>query len=273
MDPSQKNRQSAQEKFGIEKGYNDIDELFANEQIDAVSICSPNKYHAEHAIQALRNGSHVLCEKPLCMDIKQANALQKEAQKAGTIFMTAFTHRLYKGNQKAKQWMSKIGDPYIIRMRFAHQGPLSGWAMSDWFYNPNEAGGGAMFDMGIHAIDLASFYMGPIKKVNAMVATLEKEISLDDTAIMQFEFEDGSLGTVEVGWTSKQGFFGVEIYGSEAAIVVDFMNHVEFLQGQTSPSGKRTVKKRIIEKPDKGGWDLEWIIRQQSAPVNSRRWV
>lgn len=259
-DPSKENLKTAMEKFSIPNGYASIEEMFEKHELDCVSIGSPNRFHAEHAILALQKGCHVLCEKPLCLTIKETQAIKRAADKAGTVFMTAFTNRLYRGNQKAKKLIEqgKIGKPYMIRIRFAHQGPMSGWAMSDWFYRPEAAGGGALFDMGIHAIDLASHYFGPIKKVNAMVATLEKEIDLDDNAIMQFAFESGALGYVEVGWTSKQGFFGVEIYGSEASIVIDYLGHAAIYTGKTTPSGERKVRARVFEKtPCVGGWDVE----------------
>lgn len=260
VDPSSKNRAMACHKFGVENGYESVKEMFAEEQIDVVSIASPNRFHAEHAVEALNHGCHVLCEKPLALSLKEAQQIEKAAQKAGTIFMVAFSTRFYRGNIKAKQLLEsgKIGTPYMIRIRFAHQGPMPGWAMSDWFYTPAKAGGGALFDMGIHAIDLAAYYFGPIKRVNAMTATLEKEIELEDNAILQFEFKNGQLGYAEVGWSSKQGFAGVEIHGSEAALIVDYVDGLYLLTGKTSPSGKRAVKTKMIDStPLVGGWDVE----------------
>jgi len=263
VDPSPKNQKLAREAFGIETFYKDIETLFKKEEIDVISICSPNRFHAAHIKLALQNGCHILAEKPLCLSLKEASEIEKayqKAQKKGVKFMTGFTQRFFKGNQKARKYIQdgKIGKPYMIRIRFAHEGPMSGWAMSNWFYNADKAGGGALFDMGIHAIDLAAYFMGPVKKVNGMVGTLEKKIKLEDNAIMQYEFETGALGYAEVGWTSKQGFAGIEIYGSDAALVIDYMGGVEYLQGKTHPSGKRTLRKRTIEKdPLQGGWDVE----------------
>lgn len=275
VDPYDKNREAACQKFGVEKGYNTVDELFKNEKIDVVSVTSPNAFHAEHAVAALKNGCHVLCEKPLALSMKEAQRIQKAAQSAGTIFMVAFSNRFYRGNVKAKQWLDsgKIGKPYMIRVRFAHQGPFPGWAMSDWFYTPAKAGGGALFDMGIHVIDLAAYYLGPIRRVNAMTATLEKKIELEDNVILQFEFESGALGYAEAGWTSKQGFAGVEIHGSEAALIVDYVEGAYLLTGKTTPSGERVMKKKMIDStPLVGGWDIEvdhfiQAIRKNEQPA------
>lgn len=260
VDPFPKNLQQACKKFGVEKGYSTVEELFAKEKIDAVSVASPNAFHAAHAVMALKNGCHVLCEKPLALSFQEAQAIRKAAVKAGTIFMVAFSNRFYRGIQKAKQSLDKgkIGQPYMIRIRFAHEGPMSGWAMSDWFYKPSKAGGGALFDMGIHAIDLAAYYFGPIRRVNAMIATIEKDITLEDNAILQFEFENGLLGYAEVGWTSRQGFAGVEIHGSKAALIVDYNDEAYLITGKTSPSGERVMRRKTIDKtPLVGGWDVE----------------
>ncbi|MBN2329117.1 MAG: Gfo/Idh/MocA family oxidoreductase [Candidatus Omnitrophica bacterium] len=260
VDPSPKNRRIACDTFGVEKAYKSVEQLFQKEEIDVVSVASPNVFHADHAVAALNHGCHVLCEKPLALSMKEARAIESAAKKAGTIFMVAFSNRLYRGNIKAKQRLDKgaVGNPYMIRIRFAHQGPMSGWAMSNWFYAPDKAGGGALFDMGIHAIDLAAYYFGPIRRVNAMTATLEKKISLEDVAIMQFEFDNGLLGYAESGWTSKQGFAGVEIHGSEAALIVDYVEGAYLLSGETTPSGKRVMRKKMFDKtPLVGGWDVE----------------
>ncbi len=259
-DPSTKNLKIAKETFKIEKGYRDPLEMLEKEKPDLVSVGSPNIYHAEQAIAALEAGCHVLCEKPLCVSMKEAENIRKAAEQAGTIFMVAFSNRLYRGNIKAKKALDsgKIGESYMIRIRFAHEGPSPGWAMSDWFYSPEKAHGGAMFDMGIHAIDLAAYYLGKIKKVNAMMGTLAKKIKLEDNAILQFGFASGKLGYAEVGWTSKQGFAGVEINGSEGALVVDYTNTARIITGTTSPSGKQVVRSKTIEKnPTEGGWDIE----------------
>ncbi len=259
-DPLKQNLKIAQEKYEIQNGYLDALEMLEKERPDVVSVASPNTYHAEQAIAALKLGCHVLCEKPLCASMKEANAMKKAADKAGTIFMVAFSNRLYKGNIKTKKALEagKIGEPFMIRIRFAHEGPFPGWAMSDWFYNPAKAHGGALFDMGIHAIDLAAFYMGKIVKVNAMIGTLAKEIELEDNAIMQFQFASGKMGYAESGWTSKQGFAGVEIYGSEGALVIDYNGTAQLITGSTTAAGKRTVRRKTIEKnPLEGGWPIE----------------
>ena len=259
-DPSPKNRKSAQEKFKIGKAYTSVEDMLKHESADCISITSPNAFHAEHAVMALKKGLHVLCEKPLCTNKKEITQIMRADKQADVLFMTAFTNRFYKGTQKAKQQIEagKIGKPYMIRVRFAHEGPKD-WMMSKSFFNPAQAVGGALFDMGIHAIDLAQWLYGPIAKVSAITATLQHKIPMEDNVILQFQFQSGALGYAEAGWTSKQGFAGVEIMGSEAGIVVDYnKNTTVRIVGSTDPAGNRKEKRAtLVKNALDGGWPAQ----------------
>ncbi len=259
-EPSKVRRTLAEEKFGVLRTYRSAETMFKKEELDVVSVCSPNAYHAEQAIMALEHGCHVICEKPLCLSMAEARKIRSARDKAGTLFMTAFSNRFYRGTAKAKRILLKgdIGEPFMIRIRFAHGGPQPGWAMSDWFYNPTKAGGGAMLDMGIHAIDLASYYMGRIRSVSASIGTLVKNIKVDDNAVLVLEFQGKRLGYIEAGWTSRPGFIGVEIYGTEGTIISDYVRGMSVLRGRTMPDGTVKTSWRTIDKiPTTGGWDVE----------------
>ncbi len=260
VDPGKKNRELAMKTFNIPNGYTNIEEMLEKEQPDMVSVCSPNRFHADQAIAALKQGCHVLCEKPMCVDKKDIKRIENAVTKSGTIFMMAFTHRTFQGNIKAKKALERgdIGKPFMIRIRFAHGGPDQGWMMSKSFFTPAQSGGGALFDMGIHAIDLASYFFGKIENINAFVDTLVKKIPVEDNAIMQFKFASGTMGYAEAGWTTQQGFAGIELYGDKGCIVIDYNDTAYILTGTTTPSGKRTSRKKLIEKePLKGGWPTQ----------------
>lgn len=274
VDPNKENRDSAKDKFKIPKGYTDAEAMLRAEQPDMVSVCSPNRFHADQAIAALKQGCHVLCEKPMCVDKKDVKRIETAVKKSNSIFMMAFTHRTFQGNIKAKKALDKgdIGKPFMIRVRFAHSGPDQGWMMSQSFFTLAQSGGGALFDMGIHALDLASFFFGKIAKVNGLAATLIKDIPVEDNSLVQFQFESGNLGYVEAGWTTQQGFSGIEIYGDKGCIVIDYNDTAHIITGSTTASGKRTVRKKVIEKePLKGGWPIQMeqfikCVRKNEAP-------
>src|SRR5690349_18376561 len=154
--------------------------MLANEKLDVVSVATPNAFHAEQAIAALNAGCHVLCEKPIATTLPEADAILAAAKRARKKLMIGFSHRMFTGPQMVKELLAKktIGTPFMIRVRFAHGGPYPGWAKNSWFYNKNLSKGGAMLDMGIHAIDLCHWFMGPIKNVSARAATLIKPIEV-----------------------------------------------------------------------------------------------
>lgn len=204
--------------------YRDYRKMIAAEKLDVVSICTPNKFHAEVAIAALEAGADLLLEKPVAMNLKEARAIAQAAKKNKRRVMVGFSHRFNAMNIAAKKALDagKIGEPYMIRVRFAHTGPLNGWAKSDWFFRPALAGGGALMDMAVHAFDIVQWLIGPATSVYAQTATLRHKISLDDNVVTVLEFGKRCLGYIECGWTSPAGFVGIEIMGDKGAICCDY---------------------------------------------------
>ncbi len=264
-DPTLARHKEIEEKFPGVRGYASVNEMLKNEDLDIVSVCTPNKYHAACAIAALEAGCHVLCEKPIAASLQEADRMIAAAKKVRRKFMIGYTNRLYRGPQKCKELLQKktIGKPFMIRVRFAHGGPYPGWAKDKWFYEPDIAAGGAMLDMGIHAIDLALWLFGPIAAVSAKAATLIKKISVDDNALLLLEFKSGALGYIEVGWTSKPGFTGFELYGTEGSLICDYVRGLQLCSGKAS-AGTDSVNEwaMLDDKPTTGGWPIEidyWI--------------
>jgi predicted dehydrogenase len=259
-DPALARHKEIEEKFPSVRGYTLLDEMLAKEKLDVVSVCTPNKYHAACTIAALNAGCHVLCEKPIAASLQEADRMIAAAKLARKKFMIGFSHRLYRGPIKSKQMLQKkaIGKPFMIRVRFAHGGPYPGWAKDKWFYEPDLAAGGALLDMGIHAIDLALWLYGPIAAVSAKAATLIKRIPVDDNAILLLEFASGALGYIEVGWTSKPGFTGFEMYGTEGSLVCDYVRGLQLCSGNASAGTDSVTEwKMIDDKPATGGWSIE----------------
>ena len=241
-------------------GYKDYREMLKKEDLDIVSICTPNKIHAPATIASLKAGCHVLCEKPISTTLKDADRMIQVAKETKKKLMVGFTHRLFTGTTRCKELLTKkaLGKPFMIRVRFAHGGPYPGWAKDKWFYDPELAAGGALLDMGIHAIDQCLWLFGPIVAVTAKAATLVKKIEVDDNAILILEFKNGALGYIEVGWTSKPGFSGLEIYGTEGSLICDYINGLKLVGGTASAGGDGRSDWETLDKdPTKGGWDTE----------------
>lgn len=242
--------------------YPDYATMFAREQPDFVSVCTPNALHATHAVAALESGAHLLLEKPMALSMDEVAAIRAAAARAGKPVMVGFSHRMQRGNRQVAELLrdGAIGEPFMIRVRFAHMGPFPGWAKSDWFYDPALAGGGALLDMGIHAIDICQWLLGPITSVAAQMGTLRKTIAVDDNAVMALEFAGRALGYIEVGWTSRPGFLGVEIYGDEGTIINDYAKGLQLCKGQVSPDHDAPPSytwEMLDEAPTTGGWKVE----------------
>ena len=259
-DPSPARRRELRQAYPELKTYASHEDMLAKEDLDVVSVCSPNALHAAQTIDALQAGCHVLCEKPMATSLRDADRMIAAAKRARRTLMVGFTHRLYRGPRRCREILARgeLGKPFMIRVRFAHEGPYPGWARSKWFYEPELAGGGALLDMGIHAIDLCLWLMGPVAAVRAVTKTLFKRIAVDDNAVAVLEFANGALGYVEVGWTSKPGFAGFEIYGTEGSLICNYLAGLQMISGKASAGTDSHADWRTLDKsPATGGWSIE----------------
>ncbi len=233
----------------FQRTYSDWREMLQKEELDAISICTPNALHKEQAVAAIATGADILLEKPIAISLADARAILRAARSHKARVMVAFSHRFSPHNQRVFQEIhrGRIGRPYMIRVRFAHGGPYPGWAKTDWFYNPRKAGGGAVLDMGIHAFDLARWLIGDVTAVTARTATLRKKIKVDDNAVVVLEFGKTALGYIEVGWASPAGFCGIELMGDRGSIAVDYRaGRATMLAGRVDRDGAPVMRPTVL---------------------------
>lgn len=252
------------ERYGVNDRYSDWRELVAREDIDVVSVCTPNYLHTEQTIAALKAGKHVLCEKPMATSVPDAQAMIRASEESGKKLFVGFTHRFMNHNVKAKEMVDAgiIGEPYIMRIRFSHDGPYKSWsAKTDWFFDPQRAHGGALLDMGIHAIDLMRWFFGEVTAVTATCGTYVKDIAVEDTAVLTLEFGPKKIGYIEVGWSTKPGAIGFELYGTEGTLINDYSTPLRLYleQGQAKVFAVDDYAAGWTEITDcqGGGWDTE----------------
>ena len=226
FNPNVKRAEDMAQQYGG-KVYATEDELFADPEIDAVSICAANYAHAELTIKALRAGKHVLCEKPMAVTLMDCEEMLDEAAKAGKRLLIGQNQRLAQAHTKAKELISsgEIGRVISFRTTFGHGGPET-WSINPgkntWFFDKSRASMGAMADLGIHKTDLLRYLLGEdVFRVTARITTLDKRgpddelIGVDDNAICIYEMTDGTIGTMTASWT----YYGAEdnstvIYGT-----------------------------------------------------------
>jgi predicted dehydrogenase len=185
-------------QFGITRQYTDVEMLLKDGNVDALVVSTPNYLHASQTITALNAGIHVMVEKPMAMNAQEAEEMCKVAEKSEALLMVAHCWRFDPEVLWLKEQSSKLGK--IIRTRGI--GVHTHWGPSGWFTKKEFAGGGAMADMGIHALDTARFLLGDPKPVAvyAKIGTYYKDFDVDDTGIVIVEWDNGATSYFESGW-------------------------------------------------------------------------
>ncbi|EJR41888.1 Gfo/Idh/MocA family protein [Bacillus mycoides] len=223
-DSNKKRAKEVANKYGVNM-YTDYNELINCEELDAVSVCTPNDLHASISIVALQSGIHVLCEKPMATSKKDAEMMIEAAEKSGKKLMIGHNQRFVTSHQKAKQLIGngEIGKIYSFRTAFGHSGPEN-WSVDgkeSWFFKKDEAFLGAMGDLGVHKADLIRYILNEeITEVGAFVETSAKTFSnVDDCAVCMLKSESGIIGTLAASWSyvSKEDNSTI-IYGEKATL-------------------------------------------------------
>lgn len=160
------------ERYGVTHLFTDKEEMLAIPEIDAVSVCTWNSQHAPCAIAALKAGKHVMCEKPMAMNAKEAEEMKKTAEESGKLLMIGFVRRYKESTQVLKEFSENgtIGDIYYTKATYLRRHGNPG----GWFGDKSRSGGGPLIDLGVHVIDMARFVMGNPKPVSAYGVTFNK---------------------------------------------------------------------------------------------------
>ena len=185
-------------KFGIPRRHETVEDLLKAGGAEALVIGTPNFLHAPQAIAALMAGVHVLVEKPMAMNVKEAEKMVEAAQSSGARLLVAHCWRF---DQEVLWLKSQIGElGQIIRTK--GYGVHVNWGPSGWFTQKELAGGGALADMGIHALDTARFLLGDPRPVSvyAKIGTYYKPFNVDDTGVIIVNWDNGAVSYIESGW-------------------------------------------------------------------------
>jgi len=145
-------------KYAVKHVYTDYEEMLQDTNLDAVSVCVWNYDHATVAIKALRAGKHVLCEKPLAINLQEAEEINRVAKQYGKVLMVGFVKRFFKNTMILKDFIDKgdFGDIYFVKGAYTRRFGNPG----GWFADKTRSGGGPLIDLGVHIIDTAMYLMG-----------------------------------------------------------------------------------------------------------------
>jgi predicted dehydrogenase len=228
-------------QFGVPEVSPTPEALVARDDLDAVIVAVPNRYHKEWTVAALQSGKHVLVEKPMGLNVADAKEIVRAQRQYGKVVMV--------GHQMRWEWLplrikeqidrGELGRVYTAKTGWFRRKGIPGWGT--WFTRMEESGGGPLIDIGVHMIDLAFFLMGEPKPVSVFGAVYAEfgprrkgigswgkpdwngYFDVEDLATALIRMDDGRTLTLEVSWaanveTDNQPF--VHLLGSEGGAVI-----------------------------------------------------
>ena len=222
--------QTLAERFDVPRWSIDHRELLADDSLDGIIIATPHPQHVPVGIEVLAAGKHLLMQKPLCGDLDEANRFVAavEASDRTVLVMPHFAPEIYRSRAMIDDGV--IGKPTGAHCRTSHGGPevyysevRDGFGETDsdlWFFDANRASVGALFDMGVYATAALVASLGTVSSVMGMAATLDKPTTLEDTATLLLQFENGAIATAETGWCDPARTWQFRVHGTRGKITI-----------------------------------------------------
>jgi predicted dehydrogenase len=266
--------QAARAQLGWQKAATDWHEIVESPLIDIVDIVTPNHLHAEMAIAAVKNGKHVLCEKPLALNVKQAEAMFAAAHKAKVVHMVCHNYRRIPAIALAKRMIGEgaLGRIFHFRARYAQDRLADPEYPLDWRLQKETSGCGVHSDINSHVIDLGRYLVGEFEQVCGLLNTFIPErplvpqsgtlvknarkmgrVTVPDSAMFIGRMENGVLANVEATRYAlgRKNHIAIEINGSKGSIYFDFedMNRLKFYNGD-DPKDRRGFRDILVTERD-----------------------
>ena len=250
---------STAEQYGV-PFYTDLDEVLSRDDVDAVAVDAITSDHPRVMIAAAEAGKHIFTEKALAITVAECDPIIEAVEKAGVKFMVSLPSRCNPEILFAKKAIDDglIGDITFGRGRIAHSAGLDKWfsGTSAWFADAERAGGGALFDLGCHRVDVIRWLMGEPKSTIAKINNFTGNFPIDDNSVSVVEFANKALGVIDVAWTQRSGPNMLEIYGTEGS----------FAAG----NGEMHFETRKLSDEEKA----EYIANAPAAPLEPiQQWI
>jgi predicted dehydrogenase len=188
--------------YGV-PAFSSLEEALKNRDIDAVYVATPVFLHRPQTVQALGAGKHVLCEKPMAMNLAEAESMAEAAEKNNRLLGVAYYRRTYPKVQRAADLIRQgaIGQPVMAFATCHGQLPTDGKKRS-WLLDPARAGGGPLYDIASHRIDLFNYFFGRPEKVCACLSNAVHQIGVEDSATVLITYPGGLHGIIDARWNS-----------------------------------------------------------------------
>jgi predicted dehydrogenase len=191
------------ERYGV-PGWTALDTALAEAGADAVYVATPVFLHAPQTIACLRAGKHVLCEKPMALHYAEACSMQHAAEEAPRTLGVAYYRRMYPKVNRAKELIGAgaIGRP-VFAEATSHDWFHPNDGFRSWLVDPKRAGGGPLYDIASHRIDLMNYLFGQPQRAAGQLSALVHPGEVEDNATILIEYESGVRSVVDVRWHSR----------------------------------------------------------------------
>jgi predicted dehydrogenase len=271
------------------KSYGSYEELLQDRGVDAVIICLPNFLHFPASLAALEAGKHVLCEKPPTLNAAEMKVLQEEATKRNLIYFFSRQYRFAPAMRAAKALVKegRLGRIYCAKATFVRSRGIP-VGLGNWFTEKERSGGGALIDIGVHALDAVWYLMGTPRPVSVSAQVFrnfehlvkDSVFDVEDAAYAFIRFENGAVVQLETSWAGNlpddvppRKYFGRElinsiVFGTKASIR---LNPFTLFEDQ---NGKPVTVPLLAREYEGSGFELQLrnfiaAIGDGEAPVNS----
>jgi predicted dehydrogenase len=201
-------------------------DLVADPDIDAVYVATPVRYHAQQTIAAARAGKHVLCEKPMAMNVAECDAMIAACRDAGVALGIAYYRRFYPAVARIGQIIEsgEIGTPVFALMTAFEPFDAKPGEPRAWLLDPAEAGGGPMADFGCHRLEVLLHLLGPVRRIAGIISTVVFRRAVEDTAAALLQFERGATAMLAVTHAAADRQDTLDLFGSRGSIRIASLN-------------------------------------------------
>ena len=252
------------------------EQVVRHPDVDVVVVATTHDRLAPVSMAALRAGKHVLCEKPMSVSSRDAEAILGAAGTSGCRIHVGFNHRYHPGIRRAHELAAagELGDLLFLRCRYGHGGRPG--HEREWRLDPTRSGGGELLDQGIHAIDLFRWFLGDLTEVRGLTATWVWRAPVEDNVFALFRSPRGQVASLHASWTQWKNLFSLEVFGERGAVVVDGLGGsygTERLTTYRRAAGGAPDEERVDFPGADRSWEAEWedvvtaLRAGQPAPV------
>jgi len=218
--------ESFAKEFGARRWVAEWQDLLMDYEIDAIYIATPVHLHAEQAIAAAERGKHVLCEKPMALNVAECDRMIDACRSNDVKLGVAYYRHFYPVVRRVKELIDsgELGVPVVVQVNAFEWFDPEPTAARFWLLRKDLSGGGPMFDFGCHRIEVLLDLLGDISDVKATLANTFFSREVEDTATAMFQFERGTCGTLTVTHAAREPQDTLDLFFTNGSIHIPVLN-------------------------------------------------